>query len=76
MYTVTHGAEIAYVHGGVDPSYSAGQKFSNVVMDYWISFTVSLDPNDGKGVESECFPFVIMASPNFRYFRTHLASLH
>ena len=76
MYTVTHGAEIAYVHGGVDPSDSAGQKFSNVVMDYWISFTVSLDPNDGKGIESECCTFATVAPPNFEYFRAHLASLH
>lgn len=54
-HSVTHGAEIAYVHGRVPPEDAAGQRFSTVVMDYWISFTVSLDPNDNNGVKREYF---------------------
>jgi carboxylesterase type B len=73
---VTHGAEIAYVHGSVDPSDSAGQTFSNVVMDYWISFTVSLDPNDGRGSEREYCVCLNLASSKCDPSRTHLASLH
>ena len=76
MNAVTHGAEIAYVHGTVDPSDAAGQTFSNVVMDYWISFTVSLDPNDGKGAESEHYVCVNFLTSNRYPSRTRLASLH
>ena len=50
---VPHAAEIAFVYGQVLPTDSASQSLSAVMMDYWISFTVSLTPNDGKGVERE-----------------------
>ncbi|RXW15272.1 hypothetical protein EST38_g10583 [Candolleomyces aberdarensis] len=54
---VPHGAEIAYVYGQVPPTAgAASQNLSVVMMDYWISFTVSLDPNDGKGVERPKWP--------------------
>jgi carboxylesterase type B len=52
---VAHAAEIPYVYGQVPPTAgAASQNLSLAMMDYWISFTVSLDPNDGKGVEREC----------------------
>ncbi|KAJ2929060.1 hypothetical protein H1R20_g8034, partial [Candolleomyces eurysporus] len=54
---VPHAAEIAYVYGQVPPTAgAASQNLSVVMMDYWISFTVSLDPNDGKGVERPNWP--------------------
>ncbi|TEB32790.1 esterase 1 [Coprinellus micaceus] len=53
---VTHGAEIPFVFGQVPPTDSAGQSLSSLVMDYWISFTVSLTPNDGKGIERPNWP--------------------
>ncbi|KAJ3524755.1 hypothetical protein NMY22_g10863 [Coprinellus aureogranulatus] len=53
---VPHGAEIPYVHGRADATNDEEQKFSTVMMDYWISFTVSLDPNDGKGVKRPVWP--------------------
>ncbi|EAU89349.2 lipase I [Coprinopsis cinerea okayama7 len=53
---VTHGTEIPWMYGGPpDPSPSA-QQFSKIMMDYWISFAVSLDPNDGKGSERPIWP--------------------
>ncbi|KAH6906700.1 triacylglycerol lipase 3 [Coprinopsis sp. MPI-PUGE-AT-0042] len=39
---VPHGAEIPYLKA--------------MMMDYWISFTVSSDPNDGKGVKRPRWP--------------------
>ncbi|KAJ2921732.1 hypothetical protein H1R20_g15364, partial [Candolleomyces eurysporus] len=54
---VAHGAEIPYVFGQVPPTASApSQNLSLAMMDYWISFTVSLDPNDGKGVARPRWP--------------------
>ncbi|KAJ2916227.1 hypothetical protein MD484_g4190, partial [Candolleomyces efflorescens] len=54
---VPHAAEIAYVYGQVPPTAgAASQNLSIVMMDYWISFTVSLGPNDGKGVERPNWP--------------------
>ncbi|EAU89350.1 triacylglycerol lipase 3 [Coprinopsis cinerea okayama7 len=53
---VPHAAEISWVYGTPpDPSPSA-QKFSEVMMDYWISFTVNLDPNDDNGSERPIWP--------------------
>ncbi|KAJ3541390.1 hypothetical protein NMY22_g3906 [Coprinellus aureogranulatus] len=46
-FGVTHGEQNAYIHGRV-PDQERG--LSTVMMDYWISFVVSLDPNDGKGL--------------------------
>ena len=49
---VYHSSEIQLVHGNhLDPSPSA-KKLATVMMDYWISFTVSLDPNDGRGIKN------------------------
>ncbi|KAJ2921736.1 hypothetical protein H1R20_g15363, partial [Candolleomyces eurysporus] len=54
---VPHTAEVPYVYGQVPPTAgAASQNLSIAVMDYWISFTVSLDPNDGKGVKRPRWP--------------------
>lgn len=51
---VTHAAEIPYVYGQVPATTNAASReLSVIIMDYWISFAVSLDPNDGKGTERE-----------------------
>jgi len=47
---ITHDAELPYIFGNLSTSGpSKVANFSRVVLDYWISFTVSLTPNDGKG---------------------------
>jgi carboxylesterase type B len=56
--TVSHGSELPYVFGGpvwiqTGPSTPSAQALSNQMMDYWISFVVSMNPNDGKGLESK-----------------------
>ena len=65
---VSHGSEIQFVFGQVPPTSSdalpgfmlaygdadkAGRSASTIMMDYWISFAVSLNPNDGKGVQRQ-----------------------
>ncbi|KAJ7775366.1 extracellular triacylglycerol lipase precursor [Mycena metata] len=54
---IPHASELQYVYGVpvlafVSPaSPEAFAALSPVMMDYWISFAATLDPNDGKGVE-------------------------
>ncbi|KAJ3569951.1 hypothetical protein NP233_g4716 [Leucocoprinus birnbaumii] len=50
-FGVPHQAEVDYVYGApADPSSSA-LRISILMIDYWVSFATSLDPNDGKGME-------------------------
>ena len=47
---VNHSAELSYLFGAI--GYGAPPEhpwLSQVMLDYWISFAVSLTPNDGKG---------------------------
>ncbi|KAH6896262.1 triacylglycerol lipase 3 [Coprinopsis sp. MPI-PUGE-AT-0042] len=53
---VPHGAEIPYVFGNTPDPSASGQELKAMMMDYWISFTVSSDPNDGKGVKRPRWP--------------------
>ncbi|KAJ2916212.1 hypothetical protein MD484_g4180, partial [Candolleomyces efflorescens] len=68
---VSHGSEIQFIFGQVPPTSSdalpgfmlaygdadeAGRSASTIMMDYWISFAVSLNPNDGKGVQRPNWP--------------------
>ena len=56
---VTHTLEIPYVYG--EPALTSPNPsvrlLSEAMVDYWISFAVSLTPNDGKGVNSACSPY-------------------
>ncbi|KAF9017701.1 alpha/beta-hydrolase [Hymenopellis radicata] len=52
FFGVTHGNEIPFVYGALPENETASANaLSRVMIDYWISFTSSLDPNDGLGVE-------------------------
>ncbi|KAE9397229.1 esterase 1 [Gymnopus androsaceus JB14] len=46
---VSHGSEILYVYGGVENPTESDSVLSTAMIDYWVSFATSLDPNDGKG---------------------------
>ncbi|KAJ7291519.1 extracellular triacylglycerol lipase precursor [Mycena rebaudengoi] len=50
VYGVTHGTEIAYVYTVPTDRSPSALKISSMMTDYWISFTTTLDPNDGRGV--------------------------
>ncbi|KAG7090605.1 hypothetical protein E1B28_009707 [Marasmius oreades] len=45
---VSHGSEVLFVFGGV--TNPADVPLSRTMIDYWVSFVTSLDPNDGKGL--------------------------
>ncbi|KAJ7584694.1 extracellular triacylglycerol lipase precursor [Mycena floridula] len=50
---VDHSSEVLFVYGGVAVNASApveARQLSSVMVDYWVSFATSLDPNDGKGI--------------------------
>ncbi|KAK0460407.1 esterase 1 [Desarmillaria tabescens] len=60
---VLHSAEISFVFGGLGiwedrmKGASAAQwKLSETMLDYWISFATSLDPNDGLGHARPIWP--------------------
>ncbi|KAG2008175.1 carotenoid ester lipase [Coprinopsis cinerea AmutBmut pab1-1] len=61
---VAHAAEIPWVYGTPPDQSPSAQGFSTSLMDYWISFTVSLDPNDGKGSERPVWPEYTKRAPN------------
>ena len=48
---VAHSSEVLYVFGA-PVNGPASVTLSHTIMDYWLSFTNSLTPNDGKGNSS------------------------
>ncbi|KAJ2921870.1 hypothetical protein H1R20_g15226, partial [Candolleomyces eurysporus] len=65
---VAHSSEVQFVFGQVPPTGpgnlpttmltygnadEAARNVSTIMMDYWISFAVSLNPNDGKGIKRQ-----------------------
>lgn len=53
---VSHSVEIAYVFGSWLNAGPGSRPLSASIIDYWLSFAVSLDPNDGKGTERPQWP--------------------
>ena len=50
---VFHSSELAYLFEGLAKNESSNAaRLSRVMLDYWISFAVSLTPNDGHGINS------------------------
>jgi carboxylesterase type B len=50
---VFHSAEIPYLFGNISTTGTPkAANLSRRMLDYWISFAVSLTPNDGKGTSS------------------------
>ncbi|KAJ7764618.1 esterase 1 [Mycena maculata] len=46
---VYHGSDVPFVYGAAGPVGSSNGNLSGMMMDYWVSFVSSLDPNDGLG---------------------------
>ena len=44
-----HTSEIQFVYGAPNDTSAAATLLSGVMLDYWISFATSLNPNDGLG---------------------------
>ncbi|KAK7041835.1 hypothetical protein VNI00_009124 [Paramarasmius palmivorus] len=53
---VPHGLELLFVYGGAFPFGISAIKLSIAMMDYWLSFATSLNPNDGKGFPRPTWP--------------------
>jgi carboxylesterase type B len=49
--SVSHGSEVNYVYGIPDDQSASSLRISELMIDYWVSFATSLDPNDGKGLQ-------------------------
>ncbi|KAI5122703.1 hypothetical protein M0805_009756 [Coniferiporia weirii] len=48
MYGVPHASDVLYVYGA-PPNGANSEVLSSTMIDYWVSFVTSLDPNDGNG---------------------------
>ncbi|TFK20228.1 triacylglycerol lipase 3 [Coprinopsis marcescibilis] len=64
---VPHGAEIPFVYGNTLDMSPSAVRLKEMMMDYWISFAVSLDPNDDKGSKRPIWP---------RYTKSNRGLLH
>ncbi|KAJ6553450.1 Alpha/Beta hydrolase protein [Mycena sp. CBHHK59/15] len=68
-HAVYHGLELFYIYG-VLPELKAPADavvLGTQMMDYWIAFATSLDPNDGRGCERSVWPAYAPESPdNYR----------
>ncbi|PFH50826.1 hypothetical protein AMATHDRAFT_60268 [Amanita thiersii Skay4041] len=53
---VTHTSEIPFVYGIVPNPGESAAKLSSVMIDYWVSFATSLNPNDGRGSKRPEWP--------------------
>ncbi|KAJ3875865.1 extracellular triacylglycerol lipase precursor [Lentinula edodes] len=47
---VSHGSEIVFVYGAPPNTNASATGLSEAMIEYWVSFATSLDPNDGKGI--------------------------
>lgn len=60
---VPHGAEIPYIFGNTADPTDAACEVEIAMMDYWISFSVSGNPNDGKGTQRPRWPRYTTSNP-------------
>jgi len=47
---VSHGSEIPFVYGAPRDNSTSARTLSSLMIEYWVSFATSLDPNDGRGI--------------------------
>ncbi|GLB39569.1 putative type-B carboxylesterase lipase family protein [Lyophyllum shimeji] len=48
---VAHGSEVTFVYGRPNTITPTSTRLSSLMIEYWVSFATSLDPNDGRGLE-------------------------
>ena len=67
---VFHSVELNYLFGGLAKSGPPKvARLSRAMLDYWISFAVSLTPNDGKGTNSTLrYASISLLLPLIAYF--------
>ena len=54
LIKVKHGAELFFVYGAPPEQSASAKNLSKIMIDYWVSFATSLDPNDGLGNPRKC----------------------
>ena len=54
LITVSHGSETFFVYGAPPEQSASAKNLSKIMVDYWVSFATSLDPNDGLGNPRKC----------------------
>ena len=54
LITVSHGSEVFFVYGAPPDKSASALNLSRIMIDYWVSFATSLDPNDGLGTPRKC----------------------
>lgn len=57
---VTHASEITYVYGSPSDKSDSSLRLSKAMIDYWVSFANSLDPNDGLGSSRKLWLIIIV----------------
>ena len=63
--SVAHATEVYFVYGAPpDTNSTSATTLSAVMMDYWISFATSLDPNDGRGIQRTFSVCSLLANTN------------
>ncbi|KJA23957.1 hypothetical protein HYPSUDRAFT_1079387 [Hypholoma sublateritium FD-334 SS-4] len=53
---VDHGSEVLFVYGAPPDTSAPALHLSSIMIDYWVSFATSLDPNDGHGNPRPAWP--------------------
>ncbi|PFH51193.1 hypothetical protein AMATHDRAFT_59728 [Amanita thiersii Skay4041] len=53
---VSHGSEVTFVYGAPPDQTASATRLSAFMIDYWVSFATSLDPNDGRGIPRPNWP--------------------
>ncbi|KAF9477645.1 extracellular triacylglycerol lipase precursor [Pholiota conissans] len=53
---VSHGSEVFFVYGAPPDTSAPALLLSSLMIDYWVSFATSLDPNDGHGLPRPEWP--------------------
>ncbi|PPQ80788.1 hypothetical protein CVT26_015203 [Gymnopilus dilepis] len=46
---VFHSSEVFFVYGAPPDTSASARQLSSIMIDYWVSFATSLNPNDGHG---------------------------
>ena len=53
--SVGHTSEIPFVYGVPPDNSTSAITLSRIMIEYWVSFATSLDPNDGRGISRTSF---------------------
>ncbi|KAF9545226.1 esterase 1 [Agrocybe pediades] len=56
FFGVSHASELDFVYGVPPTTSDNAVQLSRMMVDYWVSFATSLDPNDGKGTQRPLWP--------------------